>query len=223
MRTRYAIHLVLWTALMTPAIGGAAVPTADKETMRTPRNRFSPYLATEFEVTSPSLSAVFTTATLSAAPTTATLRQGPPDYSFLKREGTGEWKRLPGGIWIRDLHPGKGKTPEKGSAVYMSYRGYFEDGQCFASTYATGRNVTKWFAFTYGDGTVMPSLEDGIATLKEGGRRIVVIPPELGYGEYGYDAPEENAIDIPPNATLIYEVTFLWLREPETHKLNLFE
>ncbi len=152
--------------------------------------------------------------------TSATLQSAPPNFPFLQPPSRYPWERLPGGVWIQDVVVGSGKTPSPGVAVYLQIRGRLADGTVFFDTYRR----KKWYVFTYGDGSVMKALEAAIATMREGGKRRVVSPPVLAYGVHGYKPDEsEGTVAIPPNATLVYEITFLWIRAPESEKLNKFK
>ncbi len=158
---------------------------------------------------------------VAATATSPTLHAAAPDFPFLQPPSPHPWQPLPGGVWIQDVVVGSGSTPSRGVAVYLQIRGRLADGTVFFDTYKR----KKWYVYTYGDGSVMKALEEAIATMREGSKRRVVIPPELGYGEHGYtpEDPEAGTVAIPPNATLVYEITFLWLRAPEREKLNKFK
>jgi len=103
------------------------------------------------------------------------------------------------GLMYYDFEEGSGDSPETGQQVVVHYTGWLEDGTKFDSSLDRGSP----FPFTLGVGQVIPGWDEGVATMKVGGKRQLVIPPELGYGEAG--APGA----IPPNATLIFEVELL--------------
>jgi FKBP-type peptidyl-prolyl cis-trans isomerase len=97
-----------------------------------------------------------------------------------------------------DLIVGKGKTAKTGDHVVVNYRGMLTNGTVFDESYKRGQP----FDFTLG-GDVIKGWNEGIVGMKEGGKRKLVIPPDLGYGARGAgDA-------IPPNATLIFEVELI--------------
>ncbi|MCE3236737.1 MAG: fkpA [Vampirovibrio sp.] len=101
------------------------------------------------------------------------------------------------GIKIQDVVEGTGKVAESGDTVSVNYLGTLaSNGQKFDSSY--DRNEP--FTFRLGSGQVIEGWEKGIVGMKEGGKRILTIPPEKAYGEDG--APPV----IPPNATLKFEV-----------------
>jgi peptidylprolyl isomerase len=103
------------------------------------------------------------------------------------------------GLKYYDLAEGKGITPEKGQLVKVHYTGWLEDGTKFDSTLDWGQPQV----FPVGDGMVIPGWDEGISTMKVGGKRQLVIPAELAFGEAGAGGL------IPPDATLIFEVELL--------------
>ena len=103
------------------------------------------------------------------------------------------------GLKYQDLLEGKGPSPKPGSHVMVHYTGWLTNGTKFDSS--LDRNQP--FAFTLGRGEVIKGWDEGVATMRVGGKRKLTIPPGLGYGSRGAGGV------IPPNATLIFEVELL--------------
>ena len=106
------------------------------------------------------------------------------------------------GLKYYDLTPGTGDSPKTGQTVVVHYTGWLSDGTQFDSSLDRGEP----FSFVLGEGSVIPGWEEGVATMQVGGKRQLVVPPDLGYGEQGAG----NLI--PPGATLVFEVELLEIK-----------
>ena len=95
----------------------------------------------------------------------------------------------------KDIVVGKGKEAKAGDQLEMHYLGALFDGEQFEASWDSG----KPFPLTLGEGGVIPGWDQGIVGMKQGGRRLLVIPPDLAYGAQGQG-------NIPPDATLIFVV-----------------
>ena len=103
------------------------------------------------------------------------------------------------GLKYIDIVDGTGTTPQKGQTVSVHYTGTLENGTKFDSS----RDRGQPFQFPLGAGRVIKGWDEGIATMKIGGQRQLIIPPDLGYGSRGAGGV------IPPNATLLFDVELL--------------
>jgi peptidylprolyl isomerase len=106
------------------------------------------------------------------------------------------------GLKYFDLTPGTGATPTTGQTVVVHYTGWLVDGTQFDSSIDRGES----FSFVIGTGGVIPGWDEGVATMKVGGKRQLVIPSNLGYGDSGAGSV------IPPGATLIFEIELLEIK-----------
>jgi FKBP-type peptidyl-prolyl cis-trans isomerase len=97
---------------------------------------------------------------------------------------------------------GSGEEAKPGRTAVVHYTGWLPDGKKFDSS----RDRGEPFSFPLGGGQVIAGWDEGVAGMKVGGRRKLVIPSELGYGAQG--APP----DIPPNSTLVFDVELLGLQ-----------
>jgi peptidylprolyl isomerase len=105
----------------------------------------------------------------------------------------------PSGLKYTDDVVGSGASPEKGKKVTVHYTGKLTDGKKFDSSV----DRKEPFSFTIGVGQVIKGWDEGVMSMKVGGKRQLIIPAELGYGARGAGS------DIPPNSELIFDVELL--------------
>lgn len=103
------------------------------------------------------------------------------------------------GLKYVDMVEGTGATPKKGQTVTVHYTGTLENGKKFDSSV----DRDQPFEFRIGEGAVIKGWDEGLATMKVGGKRKLIIPPALGYGVRG------SPPNIPPNSILLFDVELL--------------
>jgi peptidylprolyl isomerase len=108
----------------------------------------------------------------------------------------------PSGLKYIDIEEGNGASPTQGQMVTVHYTGTLENGKKFDSS----RDRNQPFTFKIGVGQVIKGWDEGVSTMKVGGKRTLIIPPDLGYGSRGAG----NVI--PPDATLIFDVELLGVK-----------
>jgi peptidylprolyl isomerase len=112
----------------------------------------------------------------------------------------------PSGLRIIDVKLGTGPVPHAGQTVTVNYTGWLfvdgKKGKKFDSSLDRGQP----FSFTLGQGQVIKGWDEGLATMHVGGKRTLIIPPDLGYGASGAGGV------IPPGATLIFDVDLLGVK-----------
>ena len=107
------------------------------------------------------------------------------------------------GLRIEDIVVGTGESPRKGQRVVVHYTGWLTDGKKFDSSV----DREEPFEFTIGVGQVIRGWDEGVLSMKIGGKRKLTIPPEMAYG----DRDVGDGL-IPPNSTLVFEVELLGLK-----------
>jgi FKBP-type peptidyl-prolyl cis-trans isomerase len=111
-------------------------------------------------------------------------------------------RKTASGLQYQDVSAGSGAEARDGQVAVVHYTGWLTDGTKFDSS----RDRGEPFSFPIGAGQVIPGWDEGVAGMKVGGRRKLVIPASLGYGDMG--APPV----IPPGATLVFDVELLELK-----------
>ena len=118
-------------------------------------------------------------------------------------QAAGATMTTPSGLKITDTKVGTGATPKPGQICVMHYTGWLYEGGAKGKKFDSSVDRGQPFEFPIGRRQVISGWDEGVATMKVGGKRTLVIPPELGYGARGAGGV------IPPNATLMFEVELL--------------
>jgi peptidylprolyl isomerase len=107
------------------------------------------------------------------------------------------------GLQIIDVKVGTGPSPKRGQTVEVHYTGWLYENGAKGKKFDSSVDRNEPFDFPVGMGQVIKGWDEGVATMKVGGKRTLIIPPALGYGARGAGGV------IPPNATLIFDVELL--------------
>ena len=110
------------------------------------------------------------------------------------------------GLQIIDTTVGTGASPRTGQTCVMHYTGWLSEGGAKGKKFDSSVDSGQPFEFPIGMKRVIGGWDEGVATMKVGGKRTLIIPPELGYGARGAGGV------IPPNATLIFDVELLGIK-----------
>lgn len=120
-----------------------------------------------------------------------------------KAAGAEQVVTLPSGLKYIDQVVGKGANPVQGQTVVVHYTGWLsKDGQTGAK-FDSSKDRNEEFRFPIGVGKVIKGWDEGVASMKPGGKRRLIVPPSLGYGD------RDLSPQIPPNSTLIFDVELL--------------
>jgi peptidylprolyl isomerase len=112
----------------------------------------------------------------------------------------------PSGLKVTDSKVGTGPEPKSGQTVVVHYTGWLYENGAKGQKFDSSLDRGEPFEFPIGQGQVIAGWDEGVATMKVGGKRTLIIPPALGYGAQGAGGV------IPPNATLIFDVELLGVK-----------
>ena len=112
----------------------------------------------------------------------------------------------PSGLQIEDTVAGTGASPSKGQICVMHYTGWVYEGGQKGKKFDSSLDRGQPFEFAIGVGQVIRGWDEGVGSMHTGGKRTLIIPPDLGYGARGAGGV------IPPNATLLFEVELLSIK-----------
>ena len=119
------------------------------------------------------------------------------------KKGESKMEKTSSGLRYEDVVVGTGAAPKPGQVCVMHYTGWLWEKDAKGAKFDSSVDRGKPFKFPLGQGRVIKGWDEGVATMKVGGKRNLLIPPQLGYGMKGAGGV------IPPNATLFFEVELL--------------
>lgn len=121
-------------------------------------------------------------------------------------QAAGKTMTTPSGLQITDSKVGTGASPRTGQICVMHYTGWLYQNGAKGAKFDSSVDRGQPFEFPIGTGRVIRGWDEGVAGMKVGGKRTLIIPPDLGYGARGAGGV------IPPNATLIFDVELLGVK-----------
>src|SRR5215470_8934189 len=116
------------------------------------------------------------------------------------KEKTKPMTKTASGLQYRDVTEGTGEKPKTGQTCVVHYTGWLWENNEKGKKFDSSKDRGEKFSFHVGEGEVIKGWDEGVSTMKVGGKRELLIPPDLGYGRRGAGGV------IPPNATLFFEV-----------------
>jgi peptidylprolyl isomerase len=121
-------------------------------------------------------------------------------------QGAGKTMTTASGLQMTDTKVGTGASPKTGQICVMHYTGWLYQNGAKGAKFDSSVDRGQPFEFPIGTGRVIRGWDEGVASMKVGGKRTLIIPPDLGYGARGAGGV------IPPNATLVFEVELLAIK-----------
>jgi len=131
------------------------------------------------------------------------VRLAPPGQTEKEKKMT----KTESGLQYRDVKEGTGDKPTKGQTCVMHYTGWLWEDGAKGKKFDSSVDRGEPFDFPIGTGRVIKGWDEGVLSMKVGGKRELLNSPNLGYGSRGAGRV------IPPNATLLFEVELLKIKE----------
>jgi peptidylprolyl isomerase len=123
------------------------------------------------------------------------------------KKGESKMIKTASGLQYEDIKVGTGAEPKTGQTCVMHYTGWLWENDAKGKKFDSSVDRGQPFEFVLGMGHVIKGWDEGVSTMKVGGKRMLLIPPQLGYGARGAGGGL-----IPPNATLLFEVELLGVK-----------
>ncbi len=142
---------------------------------------------------------------LAALPVSGSQNNAAPQKDAEKKSES-KMTKTPSGLQYEDTVTGTGASPKNGQTCVMHYTGWLWESGAKGKKFDSSVDRGKPFEFGIGQGQVIKGWDEGVSTMKVGGKRTLLIPPTLGYGARGTGGV------IPPNATLLFEVELLGVK-----------
>ncbi len=152
------------------------------------------------------LSALLTGAAFVLLTFSAPADEKKPVSAAAKDKKESKMKTTPSGLQYEDTKEGTGASPKTGQTCVMHYTGWLWENGAKGKKFDSSLDRGQPFEFPLGQGRVIKGWDEGVATMKIGGKRTLLIPPGLGYGARGAGGV------IPPNATLLFEVELVGVK-----------
>ena len=143
---------------------------------------------------------------VSAGLRAANLAAGQAEKDDKDKKDEKKMTKTDSGLQYRDVKEGTGEKPKKGQTCVVHYTGWLWVDDAKGKKFDSSKDRGEPFDFPVGEGRVIKGWDEGVAGMKVGGKRELIIPPDLGYGDRGAGGV------IPPNATLFFEVELLEVR-----------
>src|SRR6185437_200873 len=128
-------------------------------------------------------------------------------FTSATAQTAGKFMTTASGLQIKDIKVGTGATPKTGQTCVVHYTGWLYVNGVKGKKFDSSVDRGEPFEFPVGEGRVIRGWDEGVATMKVGGKRTLIIPPALGYGARGAGGV------IPPNATLTFDVELLDVKD----------
>lgn len=188
--------------LFSSSFSGCSKPPEDEEISANPRIATAPSYIPPIRkevvasTSAPAMSQAVITATTQGGKgiIKRTIITEPQAFKEIK----GDFITTPSGLAYLDIVPGTGPMPIKGKTIFVDYSGWLKNGTQFDSSLP--RPIP--FSLRLGEHAVITGWEEGLSTMKVGGKRRLIVPPHLGYGN-------ETKSSIPANSTLIFDIELL--------------
>jgi peptidylprolyl isomerase len=142
---------------------------------------------------------------LAVLPISASQKDNTAPAKDTEKKSESKMTKTPSGLQYEDTVVGTGDSPKTGQICVMNYTGWLWENGAKGNKFDSSLDHGKPLEFPLG-GRVIKGWNEGIATMKVGGKRTLLIPPDLAYGARGYSPV------IPPNATLLFELELVGIK-----------